>query len=76
MSILSQNKNLKNEYKVFTGHQYFGIFGSTWGYIMCSRPNAFGVLPVSQYDIRQGFPNWGTCTPRGTFRLLKGYIIM
>ena len=24
----------------------------------------------------QGFPNWGTCIPRGTFRFLKGYIIM
>jgi len=22
----------------------------------------------------QGFPNWGTCTPRGTFAYLKGYI--
>ena len=27
-------------------------------------------------NIEQGFPNWGTCTPRGTFRFLKGYIIM
>ena len=28
-----------------------------------------------QQGVSQGFPNWGTCTPRGTFRLLKGYII-
>ena len=28
------------------------------------------------YGLKQGFPNWGTCTRRGTFRLLKGYIIM
>jgi len=25
-------------------------------------------------SINQGFPNWGTCTPRGTFAYLKGYI--
>jgi len=24
--------------------------------------------------IRQGSPNWGTCTPRGTFAHPKGYI--
>jgi len=25
-------------------------------------------------DLWQGFPNWGTCTPGGTFAYLKGYI--
>jgi len=24
--------------------------------------------------IDQGFPTWGTCTPRGTFAYPKGYI--
>jgi len=24
--------------------------------------------------LEQGFPTWGTCTPRGTFAHLKGYI--
>jgi len=24
--------------------------------------------------LEQGFPAWGTCTPRGTFAYLKGYI--
>jgi len=24
--------------------------------------------------LEQGFPNWGTCTPRGTFTYPKGYI--
>jgi len=24
--------------------------------------------------VEQGFPNWGTCTPSGTFAHLKGYI--
>jgi len=24
--------------------------------------------------LRQGFPTWGTCTPRGTFAYLQGYI--
>jgi len=24
--------------------------------------------------LHQGFPAWGTCTPRGTFFYLKGYI--
>jgi len=24
--------------------------------------------------IQQGFPNWGTCTPSGTFAYLKWYI--
>jgi len=23
--------------------------------------------------LQQGFANWGTCTPRGTFAYLKGY---
>ena len=31
---------------------------------------------LNDYYLHQGFPNWGTCAPRGTFRLLKGYIIM
>jgi len=25
-------------------------------------------------SLEQGFPTWGTCTPRGTFDYLKGYI--
>jgi len=25
-------------------------------------------------DLVQGFPTWGTCTPRGTFAYPKGYI--
>ena len=32
--------------------------------------------PTPTDHLPQGFPNCGTCTPRGTFRLLKGYIIM
>jgi len=24
--------------------------------------------------VDQGFPNWGICTPRGTFAYRKGYI--
>ena len=24
--------------------------------------------------VNQWFPTWGTCTPRGTFPYLKGYI--
>ena len=24
--------------------------------------------------LEQGFPNWGTCTPSGTFAYVKGYI--
>ena len=27
------------------------------------------------YVLAQGFPNWGICTPRGTFRLLKGTLL-
>jgi len=26
------------------------------------------------YSVAQGFPNWGTCTPGGTFAYLKRYI--
>jgi len=26
-------------------------------------------LVVSVYAVSQGFPNWGTCTPRGTFNV-------
>ena len=26
------------------------------------------------YTLHQGFPNWGTCTPRGTFARFRGYI--
>jgi len=26
------------------------------------------------YGLEQGFPTWGTCTPRGTFAYPKGYI--
>jgi len=25
-------------------------------------------------DLFQGFPNWGACTPSGTFSYVKGYI--
>ena len=28
----------------------------------------------SLYQLNQGFPTWGTCTPRGTFAYLRGYI--
>ena len=34
------------------------------------------ILNCDNNLLEQGFPNWGTCTPRGTFRLLKEYIIM
>jgi len=29
---------------------------------------------VWKHYVDQGFPNWGTCTPRGTFAYPKGYI--
>ena len=29
---------------------------------------------ILQKRLEQGFPNWGTCTPRGTFAYLKRYI--
>jgi len=29
---------------------------------------------VALHSIDQGFPTWGTCTPRGTFAYPKGYI--
>ena len=38
--------------------------------------NLFVKVYVIHNSLEQGFPNWGTCTPRDTFRLLKGYIIM
>jgi len=27
-----------------------------------------------RYQLEQGFPTWGTCTPGGTFAYPKGYI--
>jgi len=42
------------------GGQYFGPFGFI-------RHHLYG------NSLSQGFQNWGTCTPRGTFAYLKGY---
>ena len=39
----------------------------------CEMANNLKSINIS---LKQGFSNWGTCIPRGTFRLLKGYIIM
>ena len=41
--------------------------------IMIKRNVQSSVLQLSP---RSGVPNWGTCTPWSTFRLLKRYIIM
>jgi len=35
----------------------------------CSRGFSDTIVPSAQ-----GFPNWGTCTPSGTFAYVKGYI--
>jgi len=33
------------------------------------------IVPVKVSNaVQQGFPNWGTCIPSGTFAYLKGYI--
>jgi len=29
---------------------------------------------LPQYLLEQGFPTWGTRTPKGTFACVKGYI--
>jgi len=34
-----------------------------------SPKNSFKSIPLTQ-----GFPTWSTCTPRGTYAHLKGYI--
>jgi len=31
-------------------------------------------LTYAADNVKQGFPTWGTYTPRGTFAHLKGYI--
>jgi len=36
--------------------------------------NRIGVHIGHFGTLRQGFPTWGTCTPRGTFAYLKEYI--
>jgi len=36
----------------------------------CADQNSEKVMVA----LDQGFPNWGTCTPRGTFAYLKMYI--
>jgi len=40
--------------------------------VLCTQEN-FTIL-LGKYVLDQGFPNWGTCTPGGTFAYLKGYI--
>jgi len=39
-----------------------------------SMATAFQQKKLRIHGLEQGFPNWGTCTPRGTFAYLKGYI--
>jgi len=33
-----------------------------------------GKAYISVEDLKQGFPTWGSCTHRGTFAYMKGYI--